>query len=282
MRSTNSTAGMSRGSVRLLVCSWLMAVSAALLALPSAPAQAALTAEQIIGRSQGAFLYSGDDAQIRITMKLINPEGKVRLRELTLLRRDMTEGGEQKYFLYFHSPADVRRTAFLVWKYPAKDDDRWLFIPALNLVRRIAAKDSQSSFVGSDFTHEDISGRDVEADLHSLQGDQTLGGKACYVVESTPKTEAGYSRKLSWIDKATFLPLREEHYDLRDELYKVFTADEVKKMGEFWTVTKRTMKNVKSGHRTEVTFTQVRYDVGLTDDTFTERYLRNPPARWIR
>ncbi len=251
----------------------------------------ALTANDIMGKSQAAFLYPAKDFKARIVMKLISKEGKERVRELTMLRKNYGEaGGDQKYFIYFFQPADVRDMTFMVYKYPAKDDDRWLFVPAIDLVRRIAARDARSSFVGSDFTYEDVSGRDIPADTHTLLREEKLGERDCYVVESMPKEPVDYIKRTSWIDKTTFLPLKEEYYDVQKELTRVFTADKIEEFataegGErkvFPTVTKRTMKNLKAGHRTEVTFTSVSYNVGLPDDIFTERYLRKPPERWIK
>src|SRR3990172_5545597 len=122
-------------------------------------------ATDIIKKSQDAFFSQGKDMKARVKMTLVSKSGQQRLRELTMLRKNGT-GGEQKYFMYFHNPGDVRGTSFMVFKYPGKDDDRWIFIPSINLVNRIAAKDSRSSFVGSVFTYEDVSGRDVEADTH--------------------------------------------------------------------------------------------------------------------
>jgi outer membrane lipoprotein-sorting protein len=202
-----------------------------------------------------------------------------------MLRKNVSDGRQQKYFLYFHEPGDVRRTAFLVWKFPDKDDDRWIFIPAVNMIRRIAARDSRSSFVGSDFSYEDVSGRDVAADTHTVLRDETLGSAACYVVQSTPKSTADFSKKLAWIDKNSFLPLKEEYYDAQNQLARVFTADRiepVKGKSAYPTITKRTMKNVQTGHRTEVVFESVAYDVAIEADAFTERALQQPPQKWIR
>ncbi|HLD29165.1 MAG TPA: outer membrane lipoprotein-sorting protein, partial [bacterium] len=235
-----------------------------------------LSAETIIQKSQQAFYYAGADVKIRVSMKLINREGKERLRELTMTRKNYDKG-RQKYFTYFHNPSDVRGTTFMVWKEPEENDSRWLFIPAIKLVTRISARDSRSSFVGSDFTYEDISGRNPEADAHTLVREEKVEGKDCYVLESIPGSEADFARKTVWIDSATFLPLKEEYYDLRGELYKVFTAAETKNAGGFWTVTKRTMKDIKRGHRTEVTFDEIKYNTGVSDSLFTERYLRRPP-----
>ncbi len=262
---------------------WLVVLTLLAAGAPATPAEAP-PAEEIMRRAHLAMYYAGPDMRTRVTMRLVSKEGSERVRELTMARRTLKEGGEQRYLLFFHRPPDVREMAFLVWKYPGRDDDRWLYVPALKLVRRIAASDKHTSFVGSDFSYEDISGREPEDDTHKLLREETTGGRDAYVVESTPKDPGGaeFSRKLSWIDKATGLPLKEEYHDRRGELVRVFTADEVKAVQGFWTATRRTMKNVQSGHRTEVTFSDTRYDLKLSPDLFTERALRAPPADLIR
>ncbi len=244
----------------------------------------ALTPDEIMKKSQASFLYPGKDFKTRVVMKLVTKDGQERVRELTMLRKNAGEpGGDQKYFIYFYQPSDVREMTFMVWKYPGKDDDRWLFIPALNMVRRIAASDRRSSFVGSDFTYEDISGRDIEDDAHSVVKEEKLGDRDCYVIKSVPKDEKGtdYAYKLSWIDKERWLPLKEEYQSKKGELQKVFTADEVKEASGFWTITKRTMKNMENGHRTEVTLMKSEYNLNMEDDLFTERFLKKAPKRWI-
>jgi hypothetical protein len=245
------------------------------------PAQGAPGADAIAARVQEAFYYPGADLKARVVMTLVSPAGQTRVRELTMLRRN-DKGGDQQYFIYLHQPADVRGMTFLVLKYPKRDDDRWLFVPAINLVRRLAARDSAQSFVGSDFTYEHVSGRDPESDSHTLRGEEKRRGKDCYVVESQARAPAEYTRKVAWIDKTTWLPVEEEYYDVRNELFKVFTADEIRDVGGHPTLVKRTMKNVKSGHRTEVVFTDVAYDLGIEPDIFSERFLREPPRRWIQ
>lgn len=243
----------------------------------------AMSAEDVVKKSQAAFLYPGKDFKARVMMRLISKSGQERIREMTMLRKNYGEvGSDQKYFIYFFQPADVKDLTFMVYKYPDKDSDRWLFVPAINMVRRIAAQDKRSSFVGSDFSYEDVSGRNLNEDSHSLVKEERLGNRDCFVVKSTPKaSDVEYSYKLSWIDKTNFLPLKEEYYDRRGELYKVFTADEIKDVKGFPTVTKRTMKNLQSGHRTETTFTKVDYNIGIDDGLFSERYLKQPPKKWI-
>jgi len=245
-------------------------------------AQENITADEIIAKSRLAFYYAGDDMRTKVSMELINKDEQKRLRELTMLRKNYKEGGNQKYFMYFHKPADVKDTAFMVYKYPGKDDDRWLFIPAINLVKRIAANDKYSSFVGSDFTYEDVSGRKPDEDNHTLLRKEKLGEKSCFVIESIPKEPSEYIKRISWIDESNFLPLKEEFYDKQSELYRQFKAQEIKDINGILTVTKRVMKNIKTGHRTEVTFHEVEYNLGIGDDIFSERYLRRAPSEWIK
>ncbi|MBI3616864.1 MAG: outer membrane lipoprotein-sorting protein [Candidatus Omnitrophica bacterium] len=241
-----------------------------------------LTPEEIVRAGYVRFYYAGNDMKARILMKLIDKGGQERIRDLTMLRKNYAEGGEQRYFIYFHQPSDVRDTTFMVYKHPDKDDDRWLFIPAIDLVKRIAANDKFSSFVGSDFTYEDISGRKPEEDTHALLKEEEVNGRNCFVIESTPGGRSEYTKKISWIDKQNFLPLKEEFYDKQDELYRQFEAQEIKDINGIPTIVKRVMKNVKTGHRTEVTFQDIAYNLGIEDDIFSERYLRKAPPQWIK
>jgi len=242
----------------------------------------AATPEEIMRQSQGAFLYQGKDFKARVMMRLTGASGGERVRELTMLRKNFGKtGGDQKYFIYFYQPADVKEMTFMVYKYPGKDDDRWLFVPALNMVRRIAAQDKNSSFVGSDFTYEDVSGRDIEDDTHTLVKEEKVNAADCYVIKSVPKAVGDYLYKLSWIDKTNYLPLKEEYYDRQGGLYRVFTADEIKDVSGIPTIVKRSMKNLASGHSTETEFKKVEYNIGIEDSLFSERFLKRPPKNRI-
>ena len=245
---------------------------------------------EIMEKEQQAFYYPGKDMKAEIRMELITAAGEKRIRVLTMLRWNDPKSKDQKYFLYFREPSDVRGMTFMVWKYPLKESDRWIYVPAIDLVRRIAASDARSSFVGSDFTYEDVSGRNIAADTHTLIREEKVGDRDCYLVESVPKQPIDYVKRISWINKITFLPLKEEYYDVQNQLARVFTADKIEEIAapegagrkSFPTAVRRTMKNLKTGHRTEVTLTSVSYNVALQDNIFTERYLRNPPERWIK
>ncbi|MBI4457116.1 MAG: outer membrane lipoprotein-sorting protein [Acidobacteria bacterium] len=261
----------------------LFSLLAVVLTVSPAPAQS-VSAEEAVAKAQQAQFYAGNDMKAKVRMRLLSKEGQQRIRELVMLRKNLPQAGEQRFFIYFSNPADVRDMTFMVWKHPQRDDERWLFLPALHMVRRIAADDKRSSFVGSDFSYEDVSGREVEEDTHTLVREDTLSGRPVWVIRSAPKDERSvdFSYKLAWIDKENFVLRREEFYDKRNELFKVFTADEVKQVQALWTAVRRTMENVQNGHRTEVVFLEIQYNLGLEDSLFSERSLSNLPARWIR
>lgn len=252
---------------------------ASLAAVPSM--SLAMDATEIVQRSLDATYYAGTDMRTKVTMQLVNPKGDIREREMTMLRLNGVDG-EQRYYTYFHRPTDVKGTAFLVQKFTGKEDDRWIFVPAIKLVKRIASDDKRSSFVGSDFTYEDVSGREVADETHVLIGEETFEGRPVYRIESKPVKPIDYSRRVSLIDKERWLPLSEEYFDLRNRPSRVFSAVKVESITDVWTITARTMKNLQTGYRTDVTYQDINYNSGLEADIFTERYLRNPPQQWVK
>jgi hypothetical protein len=163
---------------------------------------------------------------------------------------------------------------------PAIDDDRWLYLPALSLVNRIAAGDKRTSFVGSDFLYEDVSGRSLQEDTHELieTTDQM------YVVKNVPKqpdtVEFNYFNVS--IDRKTYVPMKMEFYDKDDKLYRVIDSKKVEKIQNFHTVVESVVTNLKTGSKTEMEFSNVKYDIGLKESIFTERYLQRPPREAMR
>jgi outer membrane lipoprotein-sorting protein len=235
-------------------------------------------AEEIVRNELLHFYQSGKDFQAKVVMRLINAQGTQRERSLNMFRLNVGNQGDQRYLMTFEAPADVRGLGFMVWKYSKKDSERWLYFPALKAVKRVAADDKRSSFVGSDFTYEDISGRGLDEEKHVLLRQENMADRPTHVIESRPNTATTYKRRLIWIDRERWLPIKEEYYDTQDKLQRTFKADKVEQINGHWTVTQRSMHNAQTGGRTEVVYQSIRYDTGLVEDLFAERSLRNPPA----
>lgn len=255
----------------------LLAAVATLTFAAASTAQAqTIPADEMVKKELAAFYYAGKDMSARVSMRLINAQGNVRERDMTMLRMNKGDTGDQRYMMAFAAPADVRGMSVLIAKYAKADDDRWMYFPALKAIKRIAADDKKSSFVGSDFTYEDVSGRDLDEEQHTYVKADEVAGRKTYVVESKPKGNTDYSRRMIWIDQERWLPLKEEYFDAQNKPLRTFTADKVEQVGGQWTITARTMKNLQTGHRSEVLFKDVQYNTGLGDDIFTERNMKNP------
>jgi len=249
---------------------------------------AAPSVDEIVAKANRAAYYQGKSGRAKVSMSIKDAQGRERTREFTILRLDLepagdasdTFTGDQKFYVYFERPADVNKTAYLVHKHVGKDDDRWLFLPGLNLVKRIAASDKRTSFVGSDFYYEDVSGRNPADDTHEL----VETSDTYYVLKNTPKDPKSVefaSYKL-WIHKASFIPVKAEYYDGSGGKIREAQALEVQQIQGFPTVTKSSMKDLRTGSETTVSYTKVEYNIDLAEDLFTERYLRNPPKAQLR
>ncbi|MCK5191011.1 MAG: outer membrane lipoprotein-sorting protein [Methylococcales bacterium] len=222
----------------------------------------------------------GDDRKSTMHITLINHRG--RTRERTVLSYQKDYGKDTKTIMYFLKPADVKGIGFLSYEYDdlSTNDDRWLYLPALDLVKRIAASDKRTSFVGSDFLYEDVSGRSLQADKHVLIGTDAN----YYIVENTPVAadEVEFSKYIMYIHKTTFLPISTEYYDKQGVKYKTYTALAVDTVEGRPTITKSEAKNLQTGGSTLMEYSSVQYDVGIPDDIFSERYLRKPPRKLLR
>lgn len=248
-----------------------------LLLFGAVGAAAALEVEEIVERANLAAYYAGDDGRAEVRMVITDAQGRERQRQLVILRKDLEPGGRQLYYVYFERPHDVRRMVFMVHKYLKRDDDRWLFLPDLDLVRRIAAADKRSSFAGSHFLYEDVSGRAPTEDNHELL-EETAD---YYLLDITPKDPATveFSRYTARIDKETFLPLVMEYFNRDGEKYRIIEVLEVAEIQGLPTVVKSRVRDLEGGGETRMEFDNVRYNIGLDESLFTERYLRRPPRQ---
>lgn len=257
-------------------------IGAVVLALASQPAAAEDLTDvgRIIERANLAAYYAGDDGRSRVRMTITDAQGRERIRQFTILRKDVSDGGDQEYAVLFSRPADVRNTVFLVKKHVGNDDDRWLYLPGLDLVKRIAAGDKRTSFVGSHFFYEDVSGRAIDDDVHTLV--ETTD--AHYVVKNTPRDKGGveFTSWTAWIDKKTMVPVKMEYVDETGEVYRRIEALEVREIQGHPTVTQMKVSDLRSGGHTLSEFRNVEYGLEIPEDVFTERSLRNPSRKWFR
>ncbi len=250
------------------------------------PTTAGSDARWIMERSNLAYYYAGSDTRYRMVLEMGYREEPKRLRVMTVLRWNEAPGGEQRYLLYFQQPGDVRRMSCMTRKHVGAADERWIYVPASGRVMQVRAPE-RSSFLGSELVREEFSGRDVDADQHRFVRDERVGGHDCYLVESTPRQTEDFTRYATWIDRVTFLPLRQEFWNSRGERSRVFVGGRIAEIPSrrergrrYPTLMERSMSNA-SGRWTKMSLDSVAYDVGLHDTDFSEEHLRIPMREWL-
>ncbi len=254
--------------------------------LPRAP-----TADEIVKKANHMALYQGMDFKGSITMEIKDKQGRIRKRAFNILRKNAdVMDRDQQYYTFFQEPADVRKMVFMVHKHAAleTDDDRWLYLPSLDLVKRIAASDKRTSFVGSDFLYEDISGRSPDEDRHKLINTTTQ----YYWLKSIPRIPGNveFEYYISHIDKGTFMPMKIEFFKKGDRCYRVIETMKLKRIPTlengnkvtYPTVVISMARNLENGSESRMNFSHVQYNIGLSHKIFTERYLRRPPRDAMR
>ncbi len=262
----------------------LATVSFALLI--AAPLRAASTdttidVSSIVKNAEKAAYYSGKDGRSDARMMIVDAQGRKQMRQFTILRRDVADNGDQQMMVFFERPADVKDTVFRVEKHVdlAVEDDRWLYLPALDLVKRISSGDKRTSFVGSHFFYEDVSGRAISEDNFVLQ-EVT---EAAYILKATPKAPdtVEFAYYVVTIDKKTNLPILIDFFKANNDNYRRVEAVKVEEIQGFPTVVRSKVSDLESGAYTLMEFRNIKFDLGLVDDVFTERSLRNPPREWL-
>ena len=227
-----------------------------------------------VAQKSEAVMSGFKDSISKMQMTLINARGQEKVRTMNM---KVLEGkDEDKSLMEFLTPADVKGTKFLNYEHVNRDDDQWLYLPALKRVKRIASKNKSGSFMGSEFAYEDLSGFNVKK--YKYDGDAevvTLDGVEMYRTNATPISKySGYTKLISWADKKTFLIQKIEYYDRKKELLKTAYFGEYKNFGNVYRIGKITMKNIQNDKTTILIWSDEKIKNGLKKKDFHKRYLK--------
>ncbi len=234
-----------------------------------------LTGREIIEKVDAAVV--ADDATLLMTMTLINDRGESIVRGMWSWKQ-----GTAKTALVFMEPEDVKGTAFLtVEGNDDADDNMWLYLPSLELTKRIDADSKSQNFMGSDFTYDDMGERNIDDYDYTLFREDSYDGHHVLVVEGIAinPQEASYSKVISLIRDDIWMPVQVEYYDLRGDLEKVQTNSRIEEIDGYWAVTKMEMENIQTNHSTIVEMTQIELNKGVPEEVFTSEGLPNLLSR---
>jgi outer membrane lipoprotein-sorting protein len=262
------------------VAVWVLAI---LCALAAAPAPA-VEPEPMAGEEIVRRVNARDDGRAvarTLTMELVEPGGAVRTRVTRSFRRDFAD--ERRLVMFFEEPPNLKGTALLSWDRadPSRDDEQWLYLPALRKARRVAVSERGRAFLGTDLSFEEMKKetRLAVEDYHwRTLGEETVDGHRCHQLEATPvddetREELGYGRVLIRVDAELWIPRWVEYWDPRGEPIKTVRLLDVREVQGIWTAHRVEVANPQSGHRTVLQFAEVDYAAELPEDLFRESSL---------
>ncbi len=218
-----------------------------------------------------------------VEMTLIDKKGAKEVRQVHEFGRNRDDGKGNKVTdvtMLFLSPANVKNTRFLQKENHNKDDDKWIYLPALKQTRRVNSSEGSKSFMGTDATYDDLSTRGIDEDDHQYIGEEAkeAGGTTysnCAKIKEVPIDKKGsqYSYRITWVDLNTYVPVYTEMYDKNDKLVKVLTVPTITNE-KGYTITRETkLENVQTGHSTTLKIVKLALDKPIPDRNFTQEFL---------
>lgn len=224
----------------------------------------------------------GDNSTMNVEMVLIDKNQHKRTRKIKTFLKD--KGPDTLRMQFFISPADVKDTAFLTFDYYSgeKDDDQWLYLPALKKIKRIASSDKSSSFMGSDFSYSDMNKRVLSEWKYKLLRESKVVSVEVWLIEALPANKTiedryGYTKSIVFVRKDNFLPIRAIHFVKDGKLIKYMDSKKIEKIDNIWVATEvvmKTTKNKKTLHKTILFKRDIKFNQSISEDMFTQRRLK--------
>ena len=258
-------------SVRVLALACFCLPNAQVLAQQETPEEKGLR----IAREASARDDGFGDFTAGMTMVLRDRHGRESVRRMRFKVLEVPGDGDKSLFV-FDQPRDVRGTALLTHAHTNAQDDQWLYLPALKRVKRINAARRSGSFMGSEFSYEDMSSQEVNEYTYKYLRDEPCGEFTCTVTEQVPlDKKSGYSRKVVWQDTGELRIWKMELYDRRGSHLKTLTFANYKRyLDRYWRAGAQTMLNHLTGASTVLKWTDFRFRNNLEDSEFTHLSLR--------
>lgn len=257
----------------------ILAVCMVVMTIFVTHAQTNLTAKQIQQKSIEATRVSGMESLSKMT--IINQNGQKRVRQIAVMTKLYDNGNTEKKLFRFSAPAEVKGVGLLTFDYKSKDDNKWIYMPALRKTRRIISSENAKSFMGSEFSYADMTLPNLEDYTYKLLGEETVKGILCYKIEIIPINDDvldanGFSEKMVFIGKNDFVLRKAIYFDVFGEKEKVMEVEsivEVDKTNHKYRFKKIMMTNLQNGRKSIFEIEQIKFNPSIPDDCFTTRYL---------
>ncbi len=233
----------------------------------------------IVEKAQNTVKLRG--AEAISTLTIFDSKGNRRVRNTAQITKLYDNGKTEKKLIRFLSPADVKGTGFLTFDYENRDDDMWLYLPALRKTRRIISSEKSKNFMGSEFSYSDMSFPSIDDFNYKSVGTETAGDEKCWKIEILPKDddradEYGFSKKTVWIAKKDNVIRKAVYYDLTGELHKKLTVKNIRLIdtaGEKYRAMHMTMINIQNNRKSILEVQKIKFNPHVKNSYFSSRYL---------
>ncbi len=241
------------------------------LSMWMAAAALAQDARQIVAESENRSRSKSQ--QYEGTLEVTGASNKVSLKRWEYRR--IGSYGASKAILRFTAPAEVKGVALLIVNHTDRASDQWMWTPAIERDRRIAAQDRSTRFFGTDFSFEDLEERDVDQFNYKFLGDDSVDSAACWKIESKPKESKSsqYTSSLVWVRKDNYVVAQIEDY-AKDKLVRRIHYSDFQNVAGIWTPRTVEVYDANRKSRTVLKLEKLEYNLPMKDEDFSLEALR--------
>jgi outer membrane lipoprotein-sorting protein len=250
---------------------WLAAGSIAI-------AQTAPDPKDIMKKSRDQSKLSGMEA--RTVLEINDGKGNQRVRETTMASRIFPDGTEKRTIL-FQSPADVKGTGILIHDFESKDDNMWIYMPALRKSRKIVSSEKSKNFMGSEFSNADLAVGNIDDFTYTIEGTETVDQNPCWKIKALPvnpqvASDYGISAKIMWISQKDFMPRKTVFIDPDGNPWKEMAYTGIKLMDartNKYFISSMEIRNLKNGRNSRMNMSQMTYNPSVKEELFTLSFI---------
>ena len=244
-----------------------------------AVAQESISALDIVKKNIGKKNFKG--LEIKSSFKTIDDQGREKGGKIYMASKTSDDGSVEKRLIEMLEPDEMKGTILLIFDYDTRDDEMWVYMPALKKPRKIVSSKSSKSFMGTEFTLGDMAVTNIEDFKYSLKGSDNIDGVDCWIVECIPakqqvSSKSGYSRKILYIGKNDYITRKGMFFDRNGKLKKILTAGKVKKVdpaSSEYMAFEMAIENVQNGKKSSIVMDEITLNHNLKDEIFTVEWL---------
>jgi outer membrane lipoprotein-sorting protein len=213
-------------------------------------------------------LYRSNSSYAELEMEIVTPHW-----QRTLAMNGWTIGMD-KTFIRITSPKKEQGVSTLRIR-----NEMWNYLPKTNKVIKVPPSMMMSSWMGSDFTNDDLVKEfSLFEDYHYEQIFPEDAEEGLIYVNCIPREDLPvvWRNVIIVARESDHIPVRQEYYDEEGTLMRVLNYRDVKTFdGRTIPATMEIVPQHKAGHKTIIRYLTLKFDLEIDEDIFSLRNLRS-------